>query len=90
VTFDSSKVKRLRINGNMATGVFYDLSKVSAKNKLPQDTAVVDTNKIHPRIKKRPDRQRQTIESSDNSKRSGTLAPFNPLRPKLTSPQEKK
>jgi lipopolysaccharide export system protein LptA len=33
VTFDSSKVKRLRINGNMATGVFYDLSKKGLADK---------------------------------------------------------
>lgn len=27
VSFDSSKVKRLKVNGNLANGVFYDLSK---------------------------------------------------------------
>lgn len=36
VGFDSSKVKRLRVNGNLANGVFYDLSK--GKNKIKADS----------------------------------------------------
>jgi len=43
VTFDSSKVKRLRIHGNMATGVFYDLSKKGA------NLGSADSSKVPPR-----------------------------------------
>lgn len=46
VGFDSSKVKRLRVNGNLANGVFYDLSKGKKTGKLdPLGSAPSDSAK---------------------------------------------
>lgn len=52
VTFDSSKVKRLRVNGNLANGVFYDLSK--GKNKSTLDSVSKSVPADSTRKKKMP------------------------------------